>query len=60
MKSSPRQSYSGLVERELERERQERSRIDEAKAGLSVQDDFRTKDARENPGAANLKRSAGH
>jgi len=47
------------VERELERERNERSRNDDERAGLAAMDEFRTKDARENMGLVNLKRPLG-
>jgi hypothetical protein len=43
----------------LERERQERSRNDEQRAGLARDEDFRIKDARENMGLVNLKRPPG-
>jgi hypothetical protein len=52
-------SQNERVERELERERHERSRNDEQRAGLAVDEDFRIKDARENMGLVNLKRPAG-
>lgn len=55
----PKVSQSARVEREIERERNERSRNDEERAGLAVDEDFRIKDARENKGLVNLKRSPG-
>jgi len=55
----PRESQNARVERELERERQERSRNDEQRAGLARDEDFRIKDARENMGLVNLKRPPG-
>lgn len=55
----PKVSQSARVEREVERERNERSRNDEQRAGLAVDEDFRIKDARENMGLVNLKRSPG-
>jgi methionine synthase II (cobalamin-independent) len=45
--------------RELERERHERALHDEQRAGLAVDEEFRRKDARENPGASKLKRPSG-
>jgi len=56
---SPKVSQNERVERELQRERQERSRNDEERAGLAVDEDFRIKDARENKGLVNLKRPPG-
>jgi len=55
----PRVSQNARVERELERERQERSRNDEQRAGLARDEEFRVKDARENMGLVNLKRPPG-
>ncbi|MGX4640000.1 hypothetical protein [Massilia sp. SYSU DXS3249] len=45
------------VEREVERERHERTHNDEARAGLAVDDEFRMKDARESTNSGNLRRS---
>jgi hypothetical protein len=47
------------VAREVERERHERALHDEQRASLAVDAEFRLKDARENPGAACLKRPSG-
>lgn len=55
----PKVSQNARVEREVERERNERSRNDEQRAGLAVDEDFRIKDARENKGLLNLKRPPG-
>lgn len=55
----PRVSQNARVEREVERERQERLRNDDQRAGLALDEDFRTKDARENMGLVNLKRPPG-
>jgi hypothetical protein len=44
------------IERELERERQERMLHDEARAHLTPVHEFRCKDARENMDSTNLKR----
>jgi hypothetical protein len=49
-------SHRDRLEREVERERQQRQMNDDAKAGLGPLDGVRTKDARENAGSANLKR----
>jgi len=55
----PKVSQQARVEREVERERSERSRNDEQRAGLAVDEDFRIKDARENMSVVNLKRTPG-
>jgi hypothetical protein len=47
------------VEREVERERRERLLHDDQRTGLAAEDEFRLKDARENAGAANIRRSGG-
>ena len=44
------------VDREVERERHERTLNDEARAGLARDDEFRTKDARENMNSSKLRR----
>lgn len=44
------------VEREIERERHERTLHDEARAGLAPDDEFRTKDARESTNSSKLRR----
>lgn len=53
-------SLGGRVAREVERERHERELNDEMRAGLAPLDDWRTKDARENAAAANLRRTSSH
>lgn len=45
------------VEREVARERHERSLNDEARAGTAPDDEFRMKDARESSNSSNLRRS---
>jgi hypothetical protein len=45
------------VEREIIRERHERSLHDEARAGLAPDDEFRMKDARESMNSSTLRRS---
>jgi hypothetical protein len=47
------------VQREVERERQERLLQDEVRTGNAAVDDLRTKDARESMNSTNLKRSLG-
>lgn len=44
------------VEREVERERHERTLNDDARAGLAVDEEFRLKDARESTNSTNLRR----
>jgi hypothetical protein len=55
--SLPSVSLSGRVSREVERERHEKTTIDEARARLAAGDEFRSKDARENASSSRLKRS---
>jgi hypothetical protein len=45
------------VDREVARERQERSLNDDARTGLAPDDEFRAKDARESMNSSNLRRS---
>jgi hypothetical protein len=45
------------VDREVARERHERTLNDEARAGLAQDDEFRTKDARESMNSSNLRRT---
>ena len=45
------------IEHEVERERNERQLNDEARTGLAVDEEFRTKDARESMNSSNLRRS---
>jgi len=45
------------VDREVARERHERTLNDEARAGLAPDDEFRTKDARESMNSSNLRRT---
>jgi len=44
------------VDREVERERHERTLNDDARAGLAVDEEFRLKDARESTNSTNLRR----
>lgn len=55
----PNGSLDARLERELERERHERTQHDEQRAGLAVDEDFRNKDARESVGLMNVKRPKG-
>ena len=50
---------SQRLEREIERERHERELLDEQRAGLAADEEFRIKDAREQRGAVSLKRPPG-
>lgn len=45
------------LERELERERDERHKHDDAKSGIGNEEEFRAKDARENGSSGNLHRN---
>jgi hypothetical protein len=46
----------GRVDREVARERHERTLNDDARAGLALDDEFRMKDARESMNSSNLRR----
>lgn len=46
--------------REVEREREQRLKNDDARAGIASDDEFRAKDARENSSSGNLQRNRGH
>lgn len=59
MKTTPDVTLRERLEREVERERQERVLHDEARAGLAVDDEFRSKDARENMGSVKIRRARG-
>ena len=45
------------VDREVERERHERTLNDDARSGVAPDDEFRMKDARESMNSSNLRRS---
>jgi hypothetical protein len=57
MKTTPDVTPDERVRREIERERHERARHDEQRAGLDADDEFRLKDVREKTGAVNVRRS---
>jgi hypothetical protein len=59
MKTTPDVPLRERLEREVERERHERVLHDEARAGLAVDDEFRSKDARENMGSVKIRRARG-
>lgn len=45
------------IDREVERERHERTLNDDARSGLAEAEEFRMKDARESTNSSNLRRS---
>lgn len=53
-------SPSSRLDREVEREREQRHKNDETRTGMSSEDDLRVKDARDNSSSGNLHRSRGH
>ena len=55
--TTPDVTLDERVRREIERERHERARHDEQRAGLDADDEFRLKDAREKTGSVNVRRS---
>jgi hypothetical protein len=55
----PNGSLDTRLEREVERERHERTLHDEQRAGLAADEEFRNKDARESMGLVNVKRPPG-
>ena len=57
MKTTPDVTLRERLEREVERERNERVLHDEARAGLALDDEFRRKDARENMGSVKIRRA---
>jgi hypothetical protein len=57
--TTPDVSLNERLEREVERERRERLLHDEQRSGLTVDDEFRLKDAREHMGSVNIRRSGG-
>lgn len=48
---------SSRLEREVEREQDERHRNDDAKSGMAADEEFRVKDARESTQSSQLNRS---
>jgi hypothetical protein len=53
---TPNTTSSSRLNREVEREREERHRHDDAKSYVSADEEFRTKDARENASSGQLNR----
>ncbi|QYF92730.1 hypothetical protein KY495_18640 [Massilia sp. PAMC28688] len=54
--TTPKQGSPARLDREVEREREERHKNDEARSGLSLDDDFRVKDARDSASSGQLNR----
>jgi hypothetical protein len=54
--SKPQQARESRIEREIERERNEHSMNQDAKARLGLEDDERHKDARETPFSSKVRR----
>jgi hypothetical protein len=54
--NTPKQSSPARLDREVEREREERHKNDDAKSGMSSDDDFRIKDARDSASSGHLNR----
>lgn len=57
--TTPAITPNARIDRELEREREERHRNDEARAGIVTDDDLRQKDPRERDDSGTLQRSRG-
>lgn len=57
--NTSKQGSPSRVDREVEREREERHKNDDAKSGIAADDDFRIKDARESTSSSNLHRTRG-
>jgi hypothetical protein len=53
---TPTSTSTSRIDREVEREREERHRHDDAKTYVSTDEEFRTKDARENTSSGQLNR----
>lgn len=61
MKTKPSSNSSGTrLDREVERERVQRLKNDDEKSGVGTEDEFRSKDARDNVSATHLSRSRPH
>lgn len=54
--NTSKQSSPARVDREIEREREERHKNDEARSGMSSDDDLRIKDARDSASSGQLNR----
>ncbi len=54
--NTPKQSSPARVDREIEREMEERHKNDDARSGISSDDDYRSKDARESASSGQLNR----
>lgn len=53
---TPNSIPNSRLDREVEREREQRHKNDEARAGILADDDFRVKDARDNNSSGKLNR----
>ena len=64
MKTDPSQRPGSTpdkrLDREVEREREQRQKNDETRSGMSGDDDFRLKDARDSNSSGNFQRHRGH
>lgn len=58
--ASPDPTCDSRIEREVEREREERQQNDEARIGVLLDDELRTKDARDNAQGSALQRGHSH
>lgn len=56
---TPKQTSNTRLDRELEREREERHKNDEARSGMAGDDDLRAKDARDSASSGSLNRQRG-
>lgn len=54
--NTPGQSSPARLDREVEREMEERHKNDDARSGISSDDDLRAKDARDNASSGTLNR----
>lgn len=55
--NTPKTQTTSRLDREVEREQDERHRNDDAKSGMAADEEFRSKDARESSNSGQLNRS---
>ena len=55
--NTPDKYTSSRLDREVEREQEERHRNDDAKSGMAADEEFRVKDARESSNSGQLNRT---
>lgn len=55
--STSTSTSTSRLDREVQREREERHKNDDAKSGISAEQEFRSKDARDSNSSGNLNRS---